>query len=180
MWFKKSKKDTGGGSFTTTINDVTVLNVMFSSHKTEWGTPQKFFDKLDAMYHFTFDAAASHMNAKCDFYCTKDGFYVKTEGVPMLYTEADGLASSWHGHTVWCNPPYGRKETGLWVAKAIAESVNETKVCMLLPARTDTAWWHDYVERSAHHYEFIRGRLKFEGATSGAPFPSVLVFFGAW
>ena len=80
------------------------------------------------------------------------------------------------GGVVWCNPPYGR-EIGLWVKKAY-ESAHESGgiVVMLIPARTDTKWFHDYVLHRAE-IRFIAGRLKFGGAKNSAPFPSMVVIF---
>jgi site-specific DNA-methyltransferase (adenine-specific) len=75
------------------------------------------------------------------------------------------------------NPPYGR-EISLWVKKAYESSLNDgTVVVCLLPARTDTGWWHDYVLSRAEWTWFIRGRLRFSGKGS-APFPSALTVFG--
>ena len=135
--------------------------VMFSSATDEWATPQDFFDKYDAVYHFNLDPACTHANAKCE----------------QHYTHAeDGLSKSWGGCRVWLNPPYGR-ETGKWVRKAYEESLKpDTTVVCLLPARTDTKWFHDYV-LPAGELEFIRGRLKFGGQKNAAPFPSMVVIF---
>lgn len=132
---------------------------MFSSASCEWETPKKFFDKQDALYHFDLDVCATPNNAKCAQYYTE---------------EQDGLAQPWTGRC-WMNPPYGRT-IGKWVQKAY-ESVRggaDLVVC-LLPARTDTAWWHDYCMKGEVH--FIRGRLKFGNAKNAAPFPSALVVF---
>jgi site-specific DNA-methyltransferase (adenine-specific) len=123
----------------------------------EWETPLDLFLKLDAEFHFDMDVCASAENAKCGDYWT---------------AEDDGLAQPWYGLTCWCNPPYGR-EISKWVKKA-AES--GATVVMLLPARTDTRWFHDYVYRKAE-IRFIRGRLKFGGARNAAPFPSMIVVF---
>jgi phage N-6-adenine-methyltransferase len=113
------------------------------------------------VHHFTLDVCATPENAKC----------------PAFYTRAqDGLAQPWSGR-VWCNPPYGRA-IGLWVQKAW-ESVQggQSELAVLLvPARTDTEWWHRWCERG--EVELLRGRLRFGGATSGAPFPSAVVVFG--
>src|SRR5262249_49743724 len=126
----------------------------------EWSTPQWFFDKLDAEHRFTLDACATPENTKCATYFTRAD---------------DGLAQRWTGR-VWLNPPYGRT-IGLWMRKAW-ESVErgdaELGVC-LVPARVDTAWWHDYAARG--EVEFLRGRLHFVEGGNGAPFPSALVVF---
>lgn len=138
-------------------------DVMFSSKTDMWETPQDFFDKLNAEFHFTLDAAASDNNAKCANY----------------FTAADnGLRQKWEG-VVWCNPPYGRK-IGHWIKKALesVECGDADVVVMLLPARTDTVWFHEFVYNKAADIRFIRGRLKFGGSKNSAPFPSMVVAFG--
>ncbi|AEG14390.1 DNA N-6-adenine-methyltransferase [Desulfofundulus kuznetsovii DSM 6115] len=133
---------------------------MFSSRTGEWETPQTFFDALDAEFHFTLDVCARPENAKCARFFTP---------------EQDGLRQSWAGETCWMNPPYGR-EIGRWVEKAYNEARRGAVVVALLPARTDTRWWHRYVMRAAE-IRFVEGRLKFGGAENSAPFPSVVVVF---
>jgi phage N-6-adenine-methyltransferase len=130
----------------------------------DWATPQNLFDELDAIHHFTLDVAASSTNHK-----TPHWFGLDHED-PLL---RDGLALSWENNRVWCNPPYGRQIKD-WVKKAHHESVN-AQIVMLLPARTDTAWFHDYAIR--HKVTFIRGRVKFGDGKAAAPFPSILVEF---
>lgn len=134
-------------------------DVMFSSKTDMWETPQDFFDELNDEFSFTLDVAASDHNAKCYHYYTK---------------HEDGLKMPWHG-VVWCNPPYGR-EIGKWVKKAYFEAILGTTVVMLIPARTDTKWFHDYILGKAE-VRFIRGRLKFGGSKNSAPFPSMVVIF---
>lgn len=134
-------------------------DVMFSSKTDMWETPQDFFDKLDKEFHFTLDVCATQENAKCD------NFYTK---------EIDGLSQPWKG-VVWCNPPYG-KEIGSWVRRAHFASVTGNTVVMLLPARTDTRWFHEYIYNNAE-IRFVRGRLKFSGSKNSAPFPSMVVIF---
>jgi len=134
------------------------MNVHFSSVTDLWSTPQEFFDKLDAIHGFTVDVCATHENAKCANYFTK---------------EQDGLKNLWQG-VVWMNPPYGR-EIGAWMAKACESAEQGAKVVCLVPARTDTRWWHDYAMRG--DIEFIRGRLKFGGQKNSAPFPSAIIVF---
>jgi phage N-6-adenine-methyltransferase len=134
---------------------------LYASSTPEWSTPQDLFDRLDAEFHFTLDACATVRNHKCERY------FIEAE---------DGLSQPWGGHTVWVNPPYG-SGIGDWVKKGYSEScVSGSLVVMLLPARTDTAWWHEYV-MGAYELRLIRGRLKFEGAPSSAPFPSAVVVF---
>jgi phage N-6-adenine-methyltransferase len=138
---------------------------MFTGGSDEWETPQEFFNVLNAKYSFTLDVCAAPLNAKCGRY------YTKTE---------DGLSQPWYG-VCWMNPPYGR-EIVRWVRKAYESSLGAgTVVVCLLPARTDTQWWHEYVAAHAGQVEFIRGRLKFGkggAAKNSAPFPSALVVFG--
>lgn len=134
--------------------------VMFSSKTDLWETPQDLFDRLDAEFGFDLDAFALPQNAKCAAYYTP---------------EQDALSQPWDG-VVWCNPPYGRN-IGKWVRKAHEENRrNNNYIVMLLPARTDTKWFHDYILSKAE-IRFIRGRLKFGGAKNSAPFPSMVVVF---
>lgn len=135
--------------------------LLFSS-KTDLGeTPQDLFDKLNNEFQFTLDVCATPENAKCDKFYTE---------------EQDGLEHPWEG-TVWCNPPYGRG-IGQWVRRALFASVSGSTVVMLLPARTDTKWFHDYIyKRNNVEIRFIRGRLKFGGSKNSAPFPSMVVVF---
>lgn len=139
------------------------VKTMFSSNTDNWSTPQEFFDELNREFHFNLDPCADDTNHKCEKY------YTRAE---------DGLIQNWGGgHTVFCNPPYGR-EISKWVEKAFNESRKEkTTVVMLIPARTDTRWFHDYIYRNAE-IRFIRGRLKFGDSKNSAPFPSMVVVFG--
>jgi phage N-6-adenine-methyltransferase len=134
-----------------------VANVHFSSQTDEWATPQSYFDEQNARWQFTLDVCATPENAKC----------------ARFYTRADdGLAQSWAGERCWMNPPYGRV-IGDWMRKAYEESQRSALVVCLVPARTDTAWWHDYAAKG--DVTFIRGRLKFGDGKNSAPFPSALV-----
>lgn len=134
-------------------------SVHFSSKTDLWATPQSFFDALNVEFGFTLDVCALDHNAKCDRY----------------YTPADdGLTQQWQG-VCWMNPPYGR-EIGQWVRKAFESAADGATVVCLLPARTDTAWWHTWVVR-AKEIRFIRGRLKFGNCKNSAPFPSAVVVF---
>lgn len=136
-------------------------DVIYRSQSIEWETPQKIFDILDWEFHFTLDPCSTDANAKCRKH----------------YTIADdGLKQSWGGETVFCNPPYGR-QIGKWVRKALHESRQEdTTVVLLIPARTDTDWFHRYVYGRAE-IRFIRGRLRYGGADMNAPFPTMVVIF---
>ena len=134
---------------------------MLSSNTDLWATPQYFFDSLDKEFHFTLDPCATDTNHKCEKYYTK---------------EQDGLKQDWGKETVFCNPPYGR-EIGKWVAHAYDNFYfwcNTT--VLLLPARTDTKWFHDYIYGKAE-IRFLRGRLKFGDAKDSAPFPSMVVIY---
>lgn len=135
--------------------------VMFSSKTDLWETPQEFFDELDREFHFDLDVCALPENAKCKRYYTP---------------EEDGLSQPWKG-ICWCNPPYGR-EIGSWVRRAWLASAVGSTVVMLLPARTDTRWFHDYIYRKERvEVRFLKGRLKFGGCKNSAPFPSMAVIF---
>ncbi len=131
---------------------------LMSSNTAEWATPQSFFDELNAEFNFTLDPCASFENAKCKKFYTK---------------EDNGLLQSWAGERVFCNPPYG-KEINAWVKKCFDESKAGTLVVALLPSRTDTKYFHDYIYKRAE-IRFIKGRLKFGEAKNAAPFPSMVV-----
>lgn len=137
-------------------------DVMFSSATEEWETPQDVFDYLDKhLGSFNLDVCATTENAKCERYFTK---------------ETNGLVQDWGGNICWMNPPYGR-QIKEWIKKAYLSSLKpNTRVVCLLPARTDTRWFHNYCVKG--EIWFIRGRLKFGGAKTGAPFPSMVVIFG--
>lgn len=135
---------------------------LFTSKKEDWETPQKFFDELNKKYQFTYDLASSDENCKVDKHFTK---------------EDDSLVQNWDDLSgwLWCNPPYG-KNIKNWIKKA---SESKANIVMLIPARTDTSYWHDYIFGKAEII-FLRGRLKFEingGSSNPAPFPSALVVF---
>lgn len=136
------------------------MNVHFSSATDLHATPQEFFDKLNAEFDFTLDVCATSENAKCEIYYTK---------------QDDGLKQAWRGN-VWMNPPYGR-EIGRWMEKANESAKDGATVVCLVPARTDTKWWHEYAIQ--HEVRFIRGRLKFSNAKNSAPFPSAVIVMRA-
>jgi phage N-6-adenine-methyltransferase len=132
---------------------MTIMPALYSSPTDEWSTPQAFFDKLNRRHSFTLDAAATPENAKC----------------PMFFTrEQNGLEQDWGTHRVFCNPPYGRATTHRWARKCFEASQGGALVVLLVPARTDTRWYHDWIEDKAE-VTFLRGRLRFGGATSSAP-----------
>lgn len=136
--------------------------VMWSSKTMDWATPQDFFDRLDEEFHFTLDPCADEFNHKCAKFYTK---------------EQDGLMQGWAGESVFCNPPYGR-DVVKWVRKCFREVYAGECRCavMLLPARTDTKWFHDWIYQRAE-IRFVKGRLKFGGQTNSAPFPTMVVIF---
>lgn len=136
--------------------------VLFSSNKEDWETPIDFFNILDEEFHFSLDPCADHNNHKCDKYYTK---------------EQDGLSQDWGGNSVFCNPPYGRESTARWIKKCSEEARKpNTTVVMLIPSRTDTKAFHEYIYGKAE-IRFVKGRLKFGGSKYGAPFPSMIVIF---
>lgn len=135
---------------------------MFSSKTDLWATPQDFYDKLNSEFNFTLDPCATPHNAKCAKFYTK---------------EQDGLRQDWGGETVFCNPPYGR-DIYAWVRKCCMEAQKiNTIVVMLIPARTDTRYFHEFIYHKAREIRFIKGRLKFGGQKNSAPFPSMVVVF---
>ena len=135
--------------------------LMFSSKTDLWSTPNDFFDKLNDEFHFTLDPCSTHENAKCYKHFTE---------------EENGLLQDWGNEVVFCNPPYGR-QIKYWVKKAYEESQKDnTTVVMLIPARTDTIYFHEYIYHKAE-IRFIKGRLKFGNAKNSAPFPSMVVIF---
>ena len=134
------------------------INVHFSSETDMWSTPQNFFDQYNSVYNFDIDVCATAENAKCAKYFDK---------------EVNGLEQEWEGNC-WMNPPYGR-EIKHWMKKAYESSLKGATVVCLVPARTDTEWWHNYALKG--EIEFIRGRLKFGDAKNSAPFPSAVVVF---
>jgi len=182
--------------------DERTRQLMHSSGRSDWSTPQPFFDRLNEIYHFDLDPAASAENAKCAEYFT---------------AEQNGLRQSWKGHRVFLNPPYGKQEKACakrrngnysckkskcvkrgyhidedkpgvidWVRKC-SEEAHHAFIVALLPVRTDTKWWHKYVwdaEKDQPYLgicvKFIKGRISFVlpgGKSEPAPFPSVLVIW---
>ncbi len=122
--------------------------VHFSSAKQDWKTPEAVYNALDDEFQFDFDPCPAH---------------------PTF----DGLAVEW-GQRCFVNPPY--KEIAKWMQKAYSEWASGSLVVMLIPSRTDTRWWHDFVMK-ATEIRFIRGRLRFQGAKHNAPFPSAIIVF---
>ena len=142
--------------------DSTFPAVLFKSEKEDWATPPDVFAALDKEFGFQLDACASEWNKKCATY----------------YDKADNaLLQPWHPFgSVFLNPPYGRG-MGVWIAKARAEAVKGATVVILIPSRTDTRWFHDYIYEQAE-VRYLQGRLKFErpdGPRDAATFPSMVV-----
>lgn len=132
---------------------------MFESARSDWETPRAFFAALDAEFGFDLDVCATASTAKCRRYYSP---------------EDDALSQRWTG-VCWMNPPYGRG-VGEWIRKAYLSSLEGATVVCLVPARTDTAWWHEYCMRG--EIRFVRGRLRFGGCRHNAPFPCAVVVFG--
>ena len=129
---------------------VTMINKgLFSSASVHWATPQEVYGALNNEFHFNYDPCP-------------------------LHSLEDRLNTEW-GTCVFMNPPYGREITK-WLNKAYQESMKGKTIVCLLPSRTDTRWWHDYVMK-AKEIRFLRGRLKFGGSKNSAPFPSCVVIF---
>lgn len=134
---------------------------LMSSATEDWATPDDLFNRLDAEFGFDLDVCAAEWNHK----------------TPRFFDKAvDGLSQEWSG-VCWMNPPYGR-EIGKWMRKALESARGGATVVCLVPARTDTAWWHDYADKG--EVRFLRGRVKFvspNGPQQSAPFPSAVVVF---
>lgn len=138
---------------------------LLSSKNMGWETPIEFFNKLDEEFSFTLDPCASEGSQRCKKYFTP---------------EIDGLKQSWEGERVFVNPPYGR-EIKNWVKKCFEERERSEVVVMLIPARTDTTYFHDFIYKKAE-IRFLRGRIKFvdpitKKTSDPAPFPSMVVVF---
>ena len=135
-------------------------DALFTSNSDEWATPQELFDVLDAEFDFDLDPCSTDENCKCKNHYT---------------ISEDGLHKTWGGCRVFCNPPYSK--IAKWVEKCYREGTKDnTIVVLLIPARTDTKYFHDFIYCRAE-IRFIKGRLKFGKATNSAPFPSMIVIF---
>lgn len=135
-------------------------NVHFSSNSNEWETPSELFEQLNKEFNFTLDPCSTDKNAKCERHFT---------------IAENGLAHDWSNDIVFMNPPYGR-QIRKWIEKAYKESLKGAIVVCLIPARTDTKYWHEYIFNKAE-IRFIKGRIKFSNKGS-APFPSAIVIYG--
>lgn len=157
-----------------TIENVSLNSPFFSptsvgltSNDDTWKTPKDFFDKCDKEFGFTLDAAALSTSNLCEEWYGPDH--------PDA-NRRDALTRSWHKDcgdgAVWLNPPYGRT-IKTWMHKAVEESRQGATVVCLVPARTDTNWFHDFC--MPHEVRYLRGRLKFNNGKKDAPFASALV-----
>jgi len=142
------------------------LAPLMSSAKHDWETPDDLFKEWDDKFHFTLDVCANSTNYKVAAYLGPSGIY------------PNGLATSWAGENAcWMNPPYGRQIAD-WIVKAHLEAIGSSVTTVaLLPARTDTRWFHGQIYKQ-HEIHFLRGRIQFVGAPHPAPFPSMIVVFG--
>ena len=138
-------------------------DLMFSSNDDSWETPPSLFNILDMEFNFTLDPCCTKQTAKCKKFFTK---------------EEDGLIQDWSKDIVFVNPPYGR-EIGKWVEKSYNEAKKGAKVVMLIPSRTDTKWFHDFIYNKAE-IRFLKGRIRFlqnKKELNAAPFPTMLIIF---
>ena len=139
------------------------MSVHFSSNSNEWNTPDDLYNILDKEFNFTLDPCTNGLNNKCEFY----------------YTEKEnGLIQDWSKDIVFMNPPYGR-QISQWIEKAYNESLKGSKVVCLIPSRTDTKYWHDFIFNKASEIRFIKGRLKFGNSKNSAPFPSAIIVYNS-
>ena len=133
---------------------------VFSHNTDEWQTPKDLYNELNSLFNFTLDPCANNENHLCDKYYTK---------------EENGLLQSWAGETVFCNPPYS--DCASWVKKCFIENyINNITIVLLIPVRTDTKYFHDFIYRKAE-INFIKGRLRFSNSKKDAPFPSMIVVY---
>ncbi len=131
--------------------------VLHSSASDEWSTPQDFFDILDKEFEFDVDGAATNENKKCPEYCTD---YLNFKASPCK--------------VIWLNPPYSM--CAEFMKKSWELAMEGHVIVCLIPARTDTKYWHEYCSRACE-IRFLKGRLKFGNSTNSAPFPSAVVIF---
>lgn len=157
-----SQSEQGGGGPTASVGATWLTRGMTSSARLDWETPNQLFYFLEREFRFDLDACAVKETAKCPVF--------------LDAATVDAMHERWHerGSVIWVNPPYGRK-VGAWIRKGYEESQHGATVVMLLPARTDTSWWHDYCMKG--EIRFLRGRLRFDSGRGRAPFPSAIVIF---
>ncbi len=141
---------------------MSLIKSMVSSKSNEWATPQKLFDYLNNIFHFTLDPCATSINAKCRKFYTQ---------------EDDGLSKEWKQEIVFMNPPYGGF-TKQWLIKAVHEvKEHYALVVCLIVSSTDRSYWHEVIDKEASEIWFLRGRIKFSGVKSTAPFASAIIIF---
>jgi site-specific DNA-methyltransferase (adenine-specific) len=173
----------GGGQppqYPERTTEVDIMNgkdsALFSKASDEWSTPQWLFDQINREFHIECDAAATGKNTKCKWYLGEDYTGQKEDSIIIDWIHTlyqDGLTQN-YCKTFWLNPPYSR--IAAFMKKAYEESLKGATVVCLIPARTDTKYWHDYCMKAAE-IRFIKGRLKFGDQKGSAPFPSVVVIF---
>jgi phage N-6-adenine-methyltransferase len=145
-------------------------NVHFQSSNKEWETPRNFYEQYAEEFNIHLDVCATAQNAKCKAFFDK-----KTNGLRADWSIVNDLG--FYHPSCWMNPPYGRGIEN-WVKKAHDESLKGVTTIALLPARTDTSWFHNYIYNK-YEVRFLKGRIKFVDAPSSAPFPSMIVIFSA-
>jgi site-specific DNA-methyltransferase (adenine-specific) len=138
------------------------LKIQFSSKNKNWETPQSLFNQYNEIYNFTYDLAADKFNKKCKFYFSK---------------KDNSLTKDWHKIKgwLWLNPPYGR-DVIKWVEKSHNEALKGAKIIMLIFAKTDTKYFHNYIYNK-YEIEFLKGRLKFGNSKNNAPYGNMIVKF---
>lgn len=142
---------------------VMLSKALFSSNSDEWATPQKLFDELNAEFNFSIDLAATRGNNKCEKFITE---------------VEDSLSVGWHvlNGWLWLNPPYSNIKD--WVKKCYEENLRGAKIVLLIPSRTGTRYFHDYIYHNPNvEIRFLKGRLKFSDSKNSAPFDSMVVIF---
>ena len=150
-------------------------NKLLSSNCDEWETPQNLFNYLNEKFKFTLDPCSTLKNAKCKGCITKEGLFDRDRKI--LMQRGNGLTLNWNlsSNSIFCNPPYSTIK--LWVKKCYEESKKGSIVVMLIPARVDTTYWHDFIFPFAREIIFIRGRLKFNDHKNPSTFPSAIIIF---
>ena len=147
---------------------MSLIKSMVSSKSNEWATPIKLFNYLNSIFSFTLDPCATKENTKCKkFYTIED----------------DGLSKSWANESVFINPPYGG-HTRKWIEKSVSEvrgkklySEMAQIIVMLIVSSTDRSYWHNLIDKEASEIWFLRGRCKFNGVKTTAPFASAIIIF---
>jgi len=138
-----------------------IQKAMISSNTNEWETPVAFFNKLNKEFGFTLDPCSTNENAKC-----KKHFTIKD----------NGLLQNWNNDIIFMNPPYGG-QTGRWIQKAYNESLKGAVVVCLIVSATDRSYWHEFIFPFASEIRWIRGRLRFKGGETTAPFANAIIIF---